>query len=51
VLIVDAANVIGARPNGWWGDRAKAAAGLCRDLEKAIAADVLQTPVLVVRTK
>lgn len=25
VLVVDGANVVGAKPNGWWRDRAKAA--------------------------
>lgn len=25
VLVIDAANVVGARPNGWWKDRAAAA--------------------------
>lgn len=28
VLIVDAANVVGSRPDGWWRDRAGAAARL-----------------------
>ena len=28
VLVVDGANVVGSRPNGWWRDRAGAAAGL-----------------------
>jgi hypothetical protein len=28
VLLVDAANVVGARPDGWWRDRAGAAARL-----------------------
>jgi hypothetical protein len=28
VLLVDAANVVGSRPDGWWGDRAGAAARL-----------------------
>ncbi len=28
VLLVDAANVVGARPDGWWHDRAGAAARL-----------------------
>jgi 8-oxo-dGTP diphosphatase len=31
-VIVDAANVMGARPDGWWRDRAGAAARLYRDL-------------------
>lgn len=28
VLVVDGANVVGARPDGWWKDRARAAARL-----------------------
>ena len=28
VLLVDGANVVGSRPDGWWRDRAGAAAGL-----------------------
>ena len=28
VLVVDGANVVGSRPDGWWRDRAKAAARL-----------------------
>jgi hypothetical protein len=36
VLLVDAANVVGARPDGWWRDRAGAAARL-RDNLSGIA--------------
>jgi hypothetical protein len=32
VLLVDAANVVGARPDGWWRDRAGAAERLLRRL-------------------
>lgn len=32
VLVVDAANVIGSRPDGWWKDRPGAAVRLCRGL-------------------
>jgi len=32
VLLVDAANVVGARPDGWWRDRAGATARLLRRL-------------------
>lgn len=35
VLVVDAANVIGSRPDGWWKDRPGAAARLCRALTNA----------------
>ena len=27
VLIVDGANVVGSRPDGWWRDRARSLAG------------------------
>ncbi|MFF2084894.1 NYN domain-containing protein [Nocardia sp. NPDC058176] len=32
LIVVDAANVIGSRPNGWWKDRAGAARRLLADL-------------------
>jgi len=48
VLVVDAANVVGSRPNGWWRDRAKAAADLCRQLDEAIDTGRLTPPVVVV---
>src|SRR3954464_480562 len=32
VLLVDAANVVGARPDGWWRDRAGATTRLLRRL-------------------
>ncbi|MGY1781779.1 hypothetical protein [Geodermatophilus sp. SYSU D01036] len=35
VLLVDAANVVGARPDGWWRDRAGATARLLRRLAGA----------------
>lgn len=36
VLVVDAANVVGARPDGWWKDRAAAAARLLAGLDAAV---------------
>jgi hypothetical protein len=42
VLLVDGANVVGSRPDGWWRDRAGAAARLVRQLQ------ALDGPVLVV---
>lgn len=48
MLVVDAANVVGSRPNGWWRDRAKAAADLCEELTDAISAGQLTAPVVVV---
>src|SRR5438132_1645799 len=32
MLVIDAANVIGSRPTGWWRDRAELAAGPARRL-------------------
>lgn len=46
--MVDAANVVGSRPNGWWRDRAQAAANLCRGLFVAIEDGRLAAPVVVV---
>ncbi len=34
-LIVDGANVVGSRPDGWWRDRAGAAGRLCQQLSAA----------------
>jgi predicted RNA-binding protein with PIN domain len=34
LMVVDAANVVGSRPDGWWRDRAAAAARLVKDLER-----------------
>lgn len=34
VLLVDAANVVGARPDGWWRDRAGAAQRLVTALDR-----------------
>lgn len=48
MLVVDAANVVGSRPNGWWRDRAKAAADLCRGIADALDAGRLTPPVVVV---
>jgi predicted RNA-binding protein with PIN domain len=45
ILIVDAANVIGARPDGWWKDRAGAAARLH---EQLLVADVGYDVVVLV---
>ena len=44
VLVVDAANVVGARPDGWWKDRAAAARRLH---EQLMTADVAGDVVLV----
>ena len=45
VLVVDGANVVGSRPDGWWRDRAGAAARLRAQL---LAADLPYDEVLLV---
>lgn len=40
VLIVDVANVMGSRPDGWWRDRAGAAARLVASLEPLVGGEV-----------
>ncbi|MCB2174637.1 MAG: hypothetical protein KQH57_02420 [Actinomycetales bacterium] len=37
VLVVDAANVVGSRPDGWWNDRVGAAERLLAGLAAAVA--------------
>jgi predicted RNA-binding protein with PIN domain len=44
LLVVDGANVVGARPDGWWKDRAGAARRLH---ERLVTADVEDDIVLV----
>jgi hypothetical protein len=49
VLLVDAANVVGSRPTGWWRDRAGAARAFVTQLRKAVGAGrITQQPVVVV---
>jgi hypothetical protein len=48
VLLVDAANVVGSRPTGWWRDRPGAARELVERLRAAIASGELDAPVIVV---
>lgn len=45
VLIVDAANVVGSRPDGWWKDRASAARRLH---ERLLVADLPHDVVVLV---
>jgi hypothetical protein len=47
-LVIDAANVVGSRPDGWWRDRAGAAARLVDQVTAALAAGRLNGPVTVV---
>jgi hypothetical protein len=48
VLVVDAANVIGSRPTGWWRDRAGAARTFVEQLQGAVGAGTLDGQVVVV---
>ncbi len=48
VLIVDGANVVGSRPDGWWRDRAGAARRLYDRLVSAVEVGSLAGPVVLV---
>jgi hypothetical protein len=48
MLLVDAANVVGSRPDGWWRDRAKAAGRLVEAVRAAVGSSKLPSPVVVV---
>lgn len=48
MVIVDAANVVGSRPDGWWRDRAAAAARLVAALEAAVGEGAVPSPAVVV---
>jgi hypothetical protein len=48
MLLIDAANVVGSRPNGWWRDRAGASRSLVDRVRAAVAAGRLAEPVVVV---
>jgi hypothetical protein len=48
MLLVDGANVVGSRPNGWWRDRAGAARSLVDRIRRAVEAGRLAEPVVVV---
>lgn len=48
VLIVDAANVVGSRPDGWWRDRPRAAARLVDQVRAALDGGRLSPPVVLV---
>jgi hypothetical protein len=48
MLAVDAANVVGSRPTGWWRDRAGAARRLYDAIAAAAQAGDLPLPVLIV---
>lgn len=48
MVLVDAANVIGSRPNGWWRDRPGAARHLVERVRATVAAGLLDPPVTLV---
>jgi uncharacterized protein YaiI (UPF0178 family) len=48
VLIVDAANVVGSRPTGWWRDRAGAAGRFVDAVRRSARDGALAAPVVVV---
>jgi len=48
MLLIDAANVVGSRPTGWWRDRAGAARTFVEDVRNATVAGRLAEPVVVV---
>jgi hypothetical protein len=48
VLVIDAANVIGSRPTGWWRDRPGAARAFVERVRAAVRAGRLAEPVVVV---
>jgi YacP-like NYN domain len=48
VIVVDAANVVGSRPDGWWKDRAGAARRLVDEIVRAVEAGRIEPPVVVV---
>jgi uncharacterized protein YaiI (UPF0178 family) len=48
MLVIDAANVIGSRPTGWWRDRPGAARAFIERVRATVAAGGLDAPVTVV---
>ena len=48
VLVIDAANVIGSRPDGWWRNRPRAARRFTDQVRASVAAGQLDPPVTVV---
>ena len=48
VLLIDAANVVGSRPNGWWRDRPGAARAFVERVRTAVGSGRLAEPVVVV---
>ncbi len=48
MLLIDAANVVGSRPTGWWRDRAGAAREFVKQVTAAVASGRIAQPVVVV---
>ena len=48
MLVVDAANVVGSRPTGWWQDRAGAAREFVARVRAAVGSGQITQPVVVV---
>ena len=48
MLLIDAANVIGSRPTGWWRDRAGAARAFVDKVRAAVDSGRIAQPVIVV---
>jgi hypothetical protein len=48
VLVVDAANVVGSTPTGWWRDRPGAAGRLVEAVRASVREGRLEGPVVVV---
>lgn len=48
MLIIDAANVIGSRPTGWWRDRAGAARRFAEQVRAAVREERVEPPVVLV---
>jgi hypothetical protein len=48
VLLIDAANVVGSRPTGWWRDRSGAARSFVEQVSAAVRSGRLGQPVVVV---
>ena len=48
VLLIDAANVVGSRPTGWWRDRAGAARTFVGQVRAAVTSGRIAQPVIVV---
>lgn len=48
MLVIDAANVIGSRPTGWWRDRPGAARRFTEQVRATVAAGRLDPPVTIV---